>query len=495
MKILLAFVGNRDPYYIDEKTNEQTDGPILSLLSLRKFEGIELFYTTDKALYAERAEEAWKAIIKKHPSMKVQLWKSNISDPISHREIMSELRRCIAAIQRQFEGADYFIYVSPGTPQMHSAWLLLAGSDEIPAKLLQTRDPRQQKEGQKPIEEIDPKANWFPHIAVLKHDLKFDLAIDRADVQKAIAEASLIGSTETIKYITDNVAKAARSDACFLISGESGTGKEVLAQFIHQISLRRDKNFIAVNCSALPDNLIESELFGYEKGAYTGATKAKPGKFKIADKGTLFLDEIGDMSLSAQVKILRAIQEKTIEPLGSIKSEKVDVRIIAATNKDLKESIQKGLFREDLYYRINVIPIKLKPLRERRQDIGILANYFVQKLSEKKGVQKILTSEALQMLCKYSWPGNIRELRNAMERAYISADKETITPDHCILGHHADNAFSLPEFVDEFKLEDHIEKYRTALIDKALKQTKNQREAARLLGVTDAALSKRKKRI
>lgn len=492
MKILLTFIGDRDPDYIDKETKETIVGPILTLLSHQQYDGIELFYTPDRDHYVQRTINATKF---KYPAVAVNCQPIKISDPISHREILSELRRCNAAILKKYDSADYVVHVSPGTPQMHSAWLLLTGSGEIPAKLLQTRDPKKISVGQNPIEEIDPHSNWFPHIAVVKHDLTFRPSIEPTDVEKAIAGANLIGSTETIQYITNNVAKAARSDASFLILGESGTGKEVLAQFIHRMSPRRDEAFIGIDCGAIPDTLIESELFGYKKGAHSEAKKDKPGKFKIADRGTLFLDEIGNMALPAQTKVLRAIQEGEIDPLGSTKPEAVDVRIIAATNNDLQASIKKGLFREDLYYRLNVIQIELKPLRERRQEIGILSNHFVEVLNEKEKIGKRLSPESLKLLTNYSWPGNIRELKNAIERAYIWADEETIGPEHFSLGNRiVDSAFSLPEFEDGFRLEEHLEKYRTALIEKAIQKTKNQHEAAKLLGITDAALSKRKKR-
>ncbi|WP_206202415.1 sigma-54-dependent Fis family transcriptional regulator [Thermodesulfobacterium sp. TA1] len=223
--------------------------------------------------------------------------------------------------------------------------------------------------------------------------------------------------------------KVAPSSSTVLILGESGTGKEVLAKYIH-FNSKRQGPFVAINCAAIPEELLEAELFGYEKGAFTGAIKTKPGKFEIANKGTLFLDEIGDLSAKLQAKLLRVLQERQVERLGGEHSIKVDVRIIAATNKDLEKEVKAGRFREDLFYRLNVIPIKLPPLRERKEDIPLLVNFFLQKVCEREGVQvKRLSEETLQRLLAYHWPGNVRELENLVERLVVLVDKEVIEPE------------------------------------------------------------------
>jgi transcriptional regulator with PAS, ATPase and Fis domain len=212
----------------------------------------------------------------------------------------------------------------------------------------------------------------------------------------------------------------ASSPSTVLITGETGTGKELVARTVHELSPRRNGPFIAVNCGALPDTLLESELFGYKAGAFTGAERDKPGRFALAAGGTLFLDEIADVSQALQVRLLRVLQEKTYEPLGSAETEHANVRIITATNKDLSREVQEGRFREDLYYRINVVPVKLPPLRERKEDIPILADQFIQKFNLLHG-KKIegFDGEALSLLLAHHWPGNVRELENAVERAFI----------------------------------------------------------------------------
>jgi transcriptional regulator with GAF, ATPase, and Fis domain len=206
-----------------------------------------------------------------------------------------------------------------------------------------------------------------------------------------------------------------------LLCGESGTGKEVLARAIHNLSRRCDKPFIAVNCGAIPENLLESELFGHEKGAFTGAIASKPGKFTLSDGGSIFLDEIGEMPLLMQVKLLRVIQERTVEPVGSARSQKVDFRLIAATNRNLKDEIKAGRFREDLYYRLNIVPIDLPPLRDREGDVLLLARNFLAYFNGRYGCTFELTAENERELQGYGWPGNVRELANAIERAVVLA--------------------------------------------------------------------------
>jgi two-component system NtrC family response regulator len=240
----------------------------------------------------------------------------------------------------------------------------------------------------------------------------------------------IIGESIAIKKLKEEIKKVAKSNANIVIFGENGTGKELVAKNIHKLSYRKDKPFVDINCAAIPDELIESELFGYEKGAFTGAVSRKAGKLEIANEGTIFLDEIGDMSLKAQAKLLRAIETKSFHRLGGLQKIDVDVRFICASNKDLKTLIEQGLFREDLYYRLAVITLEVPPLRERGQDIIILAEYFLDKFcQENKTKPKKLTEEAKEVLLEYHWPGNVRELKNLMERLSIIVEKDTIDAD------------------------------------------------------------------
>ena len=252
--------------------------------------------------------------------------------------------------------------------------------------------------------------------------------------EEALADQGLdniIGKNAKMMELSQLIQKVARSDASVLLQGESGTGKELFAKAIHSLSDRQDRPFVAINCAAIPRELLENELFGSEKGAFTGAHARKMGKFEIASGGTIFLDEIGDMDIALQAKLLRVLQEKNFERLGGNKTVDVDVRVIAASNKDLNDLIRSRTFREDLYYRLSVFPMEIPPLRERQDDIRSLADYFIVKYCrEMKKPVKSLTREAVGLLEKYHWPGNVRELENTIERAVILAEGKKISPDH-----------------------------------------------------------------
>jgi two-component system, NtrC family, nitrogen regulation response regulator NtrX len=245
----------------------------------------------------------------------------------------------------------------------------------------------------------------------------------------------LIGKSQKMNQLLEQIDMVAKGNSRVLILGESGSGKELVAHVLHEKSNRRDKPFIEMNCAAIPQELIESELFGHEKGSFTGAFERKKGKFELADNGTLFLDEIGDMSLSTQAKVLRVIETQEFQRVGGSRNIKVDVRIISATNKDLIEEVKKGNFREDLLYRLNVIPIMVPPLRERRDDIPALVEYFLDYFAMECGQRpKKITADGLTMIEAYEWPGNIRELRNVIERLVIMTPSNTITAKNIIIG-------------------------------------------------------------
>lgn len=248
----------------------------------------------------------------------------------------------------------------------------------------------------------------------------------------------LVGNSPKMQLLNEQIDMAAKSNSRVLILGESGAGKELVAHILHEKSTRAGKPFIEMNCAAIPQELIESELFGHEKGSFTGAFERKKGKFELADGGTLFLDEVGDMSLSTQAKVLRVIETQEFQRVGGSKNIKVDVRIISATNKDLTEEVKKGTFREDLLYRLNVIPIHIPPLRQRKEDIPELVDYFLEYFAAEYGQKpKKITPEGLQMLAAYDWPGNIRELRNVIERLVIMNPSSTITHRSIVLGESA----------------------------------------------------------
>ncbi|WP_392486046.1 sigma 54-interacting transcriptional regulator [Haloimpatiens sp. FM7315] len=300
----------------------------------------------------------------------------------------------------------------------------------------------------------------------------------------------IIGNSGSLKEVLYIAEKASISSSTVLIRGESGTGKEVIAKSIHYNGTRKNKPFVRVNCAAIPENLLESELFGYEKGSFTGALKSKPGKFLLAHGGTIFLDEIGDMPVSMQVKLLRVLQEKEFESIGGIKTQKVDVRVIAATNRDLESMIKDNTFREDLYYRLNVINITLPPLKDRKEDINLLVEHFIEKLNKSlnKNVRGI-TRDCILYLEKYHWPGNIRELENIIERAMNMCDGNLITPKD--LPFHITNISSkndsLINLVNGELLS--LEEYEKEIVKIAMKKYGSYNRAAKALGVTHRTVS------
>ncbi|MBW1739589.1 MAG: sigma-54-dependent Fis family transcriptional regulator [Deltaproteobacteria bacterium] len=252
----------------------------------------------------------------------------------------------------------------------------------------------------------------------------------RRQLRKKYRFENFVGDSRPIQKVFELIEKVADTDSTVLITGESGTGKELIAKAIHYNSDRRDKPMVVINCGAIPEELLESELFGHEKGAFTGAHKTRIGRFELANEGTIFLDEIGDMSPNLQVKLLRVLQEQKFERVGSTRTIKVDIRIIAATNQNLVNAVNKNTFREDLYYRLNVIPIKVPPLRHRKSDIPLLVDFFVKKFNkEKRKHVKEFTAEAMDLLLQYDWPGNVRELENLVERVIILANSDQIGLD------------------------------------------------------------------
>jgi two-component system response regulator HydG len=280
----------------------------------------------------------------------------------------------------------------------------------------------------KPLDMDEVKNNLYRTLDY--HKLKIENKSLKKRLSLAFDFSQIIGSSRKMGELFEVLALAAPSDTTILILGESGTGKELIANAVHQNSLRINKPFIKVNCAALPENLLESELFGHEKGAFTGADTRRLGRFEQANGGTLFLDEIGDMSLVTQAKILRVLQEGEFERVGGEKTIKVDVRIIAATNKNLEEEVKNNKFRHDLFYRLSVVPINIPPLRDRKEDISLLAEHFLQKYAEKSQhhIRKI-SPQVIDLFMRYSWPGNIRELENVMQRAAILCKEDIILID------------------------------------------------------------------
>jgi transcriptional regulator with PAS, ATPase and Fis domain len=305
----------------------------------------------------------------------------------------------------------------------------------------------------------------------------------------------LIGEHPLVQKITQLVTKVAATEATVLIMGESGTGKELVARAIHAQSPRADRPFIPVNCGAIPAELLESEMFGHERGAFTGAVGARAGMFQLANGGTIFLDEVGEMSATLQVKLLRVLQDHEVRPVGADRSFKVDVRVIAASNKELAAEVEAGRFREDLFYRLQVIPIVMPPLRERRSDVPLLIEHFLEKHNRKRpgGRPARIAEEAMVHLWEYDWPGNVRELENLLERLVILSEDGRIDVEHLPAGIRSfisEKKIPRPTLgEDGLDLNTAVEEFENRLIEEALRRTKgNKQAAARLLGLKRTTL-------
>lgn len=330
--------------------------------------------------------------------------------------------------------------------------------------------------------------------------------------RKAHCFGGLIGSSELMLGLFEFLEKVADSDSTLLVSGESGTGKEVVARGLHVSSPRRNGPFVPVHCGAIPETLLESELFGHERGAFTGATSFRAGRFEMAHKGTIFLDEVADMSPALQVKILRVLQEREFERVGGVKTLKVDVRVVAASNQDLEVAVSEKRFREDLYYRLNVIPVMLPPLRARREDIPLLVEHFMSKLEKRKGKRVDgISPKAMKMLMEYDWPGNVRELENLIERLVILKGGGVIDPFDLPEKFHGGmdvmgglfpqassvNGLSNIKIPEEgFDLYAMVDKFERDLVLKALRQSNwVKSKAARLLSIKRTTLIEKLKRM
>ena len=326
--------------------------------------------------------------------------------------------------------------------------------------------------------------------ALRQKSLQAENVLLKREIGKEYDFSSIIGASPALGSILDEVRKVADTKSSVLLLGETGTGKELFARVIHHNSARRDMPFVPINCSAIPENLLETELFGHVRGAFTGAVATKKGILEEAEGGTVFLDEIGDMSLSLQAKLLRVIEDQVIRPVGGTKGTKVDIRFITATNKDLAREVKENQFREDLFYRINVISLQIPPLRERREDIEALARHYLSSLSREMGkAQKELAPESLEIMVRYEWPGNVRELQNVIERAILISDSVLIRPEHLPVGIRSDAALEHQALDQQLSIED----YTKAFILKFQSQY-NEQQIAEMLGITRKSLWEKRRK-
>jgi len=482
MEILLAWLGNTD-IRSSESTDSGELGPILSALQSRRFDAAHLL--SDHSTQRTQAYVKWLAGFSK---VSVRAHSVKLTSPTDFAEIYRAVDSLIRDVKRESTAAALTFHLSPGTPAMAAIWILLAKT-RYPAKLIESSREHGVKEVSIPF---DLTAEFFP-ASDKQADEELTLLMQGMPPATA-AFTNIIYRCNAMRRTVAMANRLALRDVTVLIQGESGTGKELFARAIHQASARSAMPFVAVNCGAIPQELVDAELFGHEKGAFTGATAARPGYFESADGGTLFLDEIGELPFASQVRLLRVLQEKEVTRVGASKPKRINVRIVAATNRVLPEEVRAGRFREDLFHRLAVGVLLLPPLREREGDVGLLIDTMLSAINAEASTQpgykhKKLDVAARNLLLQHSWPGNVRELHNTLLRASIWAVGDrissrditeslavTVAPKgDFILGRSLASNIQLPELIRDVARH---------YLRRAMELTHgNKSEAARLLGL------------
>ncbi len=467
-KILLTFIGNNDC------RGQKKPGAILSILQEIQFDVVYLLYNHEK--YLKPASDILQFCRDHHPETHIQYFEIPIENPTDYNTVYPAMYQAVKNIQSKKEKANYTISITSGTPTMHACWIFLQQGGVIDADLIQV----QRETG---ITPVNFKLDDFPEIqnvdAVKAELTKLSRENRNLKIRKQ-DYANIIGESQAMRKVKEQISLFAETDISIFINGESGTGKELVAEAIHYSSPRKEKPFIKVNCGAISNDLFESEFFGHKKGSFTGAVADKDGKFTLAHSGTIFLDEVGDLPLHMQTKLLRVLQEGKFTPIGTAEEVDVDVRVISATNKDIRKLVQEKKFREDLFYRLVKAEIFLPPLKDRGNDVLLIANHIIATLNRKYSQKKYLSQSALSQITQYSWPGNIRQLQNSIETAFILAkNKNEIDFIQTIDSGISTNSINIPDSGVDFD-HDLVPRYYKAALEKA---GGNQAKAAKLLGL------------
>jgi DNA-binding NtrC family response regulator len=549
-RTLFAFVDPKDPFMSSGIEGEGLPGPILSILAARPFESLVLFNTPHTRTNAAAASAE---VRRRHPACNLTVHELQISDPKDYSALMGRLAREVRSALRMSGGTQNYVCVSSGTAEMRTAWFILTATGVLPATLLQIGSPAEPLFGAANVKEVRLEdSGWLdlrdlvmpleyferPHWSALEsRDIcssagptsaaaedpdqlllespgilfsrqsappRRRLTLRQAPPAPAPRESPLdealreldiyVGSTEMQQAAERAAIAGAESYVPVLLTGETGTGKEMFARLIHRMSPRRSREMVCINCAAIPKDLVESHLFGHVKGAFTSAVNDQAGKFEAANGSTLFLDEIGELTPEAQSKLLRVLQDGRIEPVGSNKSKKLDVRIVAATNRDLSAEIAAGRFRDDLYFRLAVAVVDLPPLRKRASEIPQLAAALLKSINQRAQNPRQLSKAALQRLVEHPWPGNVRELGSVLRSSALFARTEVIELADLkfpLKIASSDPLAFLPDPCAGFDLLAFLEDVKRRLVHRALQLSgNNQTTAAALLGLTKQAVSR-----
>jgi transcriptional regulator with PAS, ATPase and Fis domain len=484
MKVLTAWLGDTD-LRIARSGVKAPEGPIAKALAADKYDLLLLLVnqpTKDRKEYV-----SW---LKNVAPIDVEIFTAKLSNPTDFSSIYRNALEALKQLTKKGrEKADLTFHLSPGTPAMGAVWIIL-GSTQYPATLIQSSDKQGVKNANVPF---DISAEFVPGLRKSADKRRQDLSVEKASASSTFGD--IIYRSEEMALVVNRAKKAALRNLFVLIEGESGTGKELLAAAIHNNSPRAKNPFVVVNCGAIPSELVESEFFGHKKGSFTGADFDRKGAFEEADTGTLFLDEIGDLPLKAQVKLLRSLQEGTIKRVGETKPRAIDVRIIAATNKNLKSEIAAGRFREDLFYRLNVVPLDLPALRDRKGDLGLLTEKLLEKVNNESQSDpgyksKNISPAAKNLILRHRWSGNVRELLNTLRRVTLFAESERIAGkemleaiEPAIKNHGANDNILNRDISEGINLQEVIKDVASHYLKNSMKEAGNNKsKAAKILG-------------
>ncbi len=508
-KTLFAIVDPQDPFVPSLVAGEKQAGQILLLMASRPFDVLYLFYTPKTRT---NAFETSREVGLRHPDCEVVLQELPDSDPDDVTSLIKHLSGRVGKAVKKLRNSEKHVCMSNGTPEMRAALLFLVVAGVLPATLLHVGSPAERLFGSPDVKEVrldtpEPDASNLPdrpseverQMDLLEAELAPEPSGRFSELEDALRELHICIGSAKMRDAAEEIATVAPTEYSILLLGETGTGKELFAKLAHRLSKRRDEAFVPVNCAALPKELVESELFGHVMGGFTGAISDHKGVFEMANNGTLFLDEIGEFSTDAQATLLRALQEKEIRPLGSQQVLKVDVRIVSATNRDIQKDIREGRFRQDLYSRLRGVPVRLPPLRERREEIPQLALTFLRLFNQVNMRQKELAKDSLSRLKQHAWSGNVRDLDTVIQESALFAKRDVIEPEDLRFDEVSAPGQGyldlLPTPSPEFTLDKLIDAVEEHQISKALSLCNgNENQAGKLLGRSRQAINQRKHR-